>query len=86
MSTKFMEVPAWKKLQGMDPEEKFAIKRNKKSDALSILLPDGRFFKCQGDFNPKKPHCFLIPDGVLDESCLINYDDSKATLETIGSL
>lgn len=86
MSTKFMEVPAWKKLQGMEPGEKFQVNRNKESGAYSIVLPDGRFFKCQAGFDKSLPYCFLVPDGILDESCLINYDASKAKLEAVVSL
>lgn len=86
MSTKFIEVPAWKKLVGMEPTEKFQVNRNKETGAFSIVLPNGDFYKCEKGFDAKLPHCFLVPDGVLDESCLINYDASKAKLEAVVSL
>lgn len=66
---------------------------------FSVLADDGvTFYRCQQHkyneekdtlekaFDPDGPLCFLIPDGELDNACLINYDDSKGTMETVATL
>lgn len=66
---------------------------------FSVLADDGiSWYRCQQHqyneetdklekaFDPEGPLCWLIPDGELDDACLINYDDSKGTMETVATL
>lgn len=57
----------------------FDIRRNAKTDKISILLPNGTFLKVQQDLDKNQEIAF-IHEGDIYEGCLINVD-RKSPLE-----
>lgn len=76
----FMTVSAFKKALGVD---KLEIVFNSKSNKLSVLDSDGAFYKCQQDIDDTAKLAFLIPDGELEQACLVNTSgDGTSPLTT----
>jgi hypothetical protein len=58
---------------------KLEIVHNENSGKLSVLADDDSFFRCQQDIDPKGRLAFLVPDGNLDEACLVNTKSDGAS-------
>jgi hypothetical protein len=57
----------------------FDIRRNAKTNKISILLPNGTFLKVQQDLDKNQEIAFMYEDDIY-EGCLINVD-RKSPLE-----
>jgi hypothetical protein len=79
----FLSVAAFKKVAGLT---KLDIVLNSKSDKISVLGDDTTFYRCQQSIDPKGHMAFLIPDGILDDACLVNTSTEGSPLETQFSL
>jgi len=63
---------------------KLEVVFNKNTNKLSVLADDS-FFRCQQNIDTTKPMAFLVPDGILEDACLVNVKNEspltvKATL------
>jgi hypothetical protein len=80
----FLSIAQFKKAIGAASLE---IVHNKNTDKLSVLSDDGTFFRCQQSIDADARMAFLIPDGVLDNACLVNTSgDGVSPLTTKASL
>jgi hypothetical protein len=50
------------------------------------LADEDSFYRCQQDIDPKGHMAFLIPDGVLEDACLVNTSTDGSPLATQFSL
>ena len=77
-SVKFLSAESFKKIIGATALE---VVFNAKSNKLSVLDKDSdKFYRCQQGIDLKKPMAFLIPDGSIDDACLVNIkNDSPLT-------
>lgn len=78
----FMSVSQFKTATQSD---KLEVVFNKKTSKLSVLADGADFYKCQQNIDTSKPMAFLIPDGVIEDACLVNVKNEspltiKATL------
>lgn len=72
----FLSIAAFKKATSTS---KLEIVHNENSGKLSVLADDDSFFRCQQDIDPKGRLAFLVPDGNLDEACLVNTKSDGAS-------
>lgn len=79
----FLSVAGFKKAIGAS---KLDIVMNSKTNKLSVLADEDTFFRCQQDIDPKGHLAFLVPDGELDNACLVNTSTEGSPLTTQFSL
>lgn len=79
----FLSVAGFKKAVGAS---KLDIVLNSKTDKLSVLADEDTFYRCQQDIDPKGHMAFLVPDGELDNACLVNTSTDGSPLTTQFSL
>ena len=79
----FLSIAGFKKAVGAS---KLDIVLNAKSNKLSVLADEDSFYRCQQDIDPKGHMAFLIPDGVLEDACLVNTSTDGSPLATQFSL
>jgi hypothetical protein len=79
----FLSVAAFKKAIGAT---KLDIVLNSKTDKLSVLADEDTFYRCQQDIDPKSHMAFLVPDGELENACLVNTKSEGSPLSTQFSL
>jgi hypothetical protein len=79
----FLSVAGFKKAIGAS---KLDIVLNSKTNKLSVLADEDSFFRCQQDIDPKGHMAFLVPDGELDNACLVNTSTDGSPLATQFSL
>lgn len=79
----FLSVAGFKKAIGAS---KLDIVLNSKTNKLSVLADEDSFFRCQQDIDPKGHMAFLVPDGELDNACLVNTSTEGSPLATQFSL
>ena len=79
----FYSIAGFKKAIGAS---KLDIVLNAKSNKLSVLADEDSFYRCQQDIDPKGHMAFLIPDGVLEDACLVNTSTDGSPLATQFSL
>jgi hypothetical protein len=79
----FLSVAGFKKAIGAS---KLDIVLNSKTEKLSVLADEDTFFRCQQDIDPKGHMAFLVPDGELDNACLVNTSTDGSPLTTQFSL
>jgi hypothetical protein len=79
----FLSIAGFKKATGLS---KLDIVLNSKSNKISVLGDDTSFYRCQQDIDPKGNMAFLIPDGILDDACLVNTSSDGSPLTTQFSL
>lgn len=75
-----VSVQEFKSLLGV-PEAKGSVVRNPNTGKLFLSVMGKGNFKVQQDFNPELPYGILIPDGVLEEACLINSNNDNTIME-----
>jgi hypothetical protein len=68
-SVSFLTIAAFKKAIGAD---KVQVVFNKNSNKLSVLADEGEFYRCQQNIDLNSRMAFLVPDGELDNACLVN--------------
>lgn len=69
----FLSVEKFKSIIGV---EFFDIMKNPTKGTISVLADNGQFFRCEQAIDTGKPVAWLIPDGNLDEACLVNVSSS----------
>jgi hypothetical protein len=79
----FLSVAGFKKAIGVS---KLDIVLNSKTNKLSVLADEDSFYRCQQDIDPKGHMAFLVPDGELDNACLVNTSSDGSPLATQFSL
>lgn len=79
----FLSVAGFKKAIGAS---KLDIVMNSKTNKLSVLADEDSFFRCQQDIDPKGHMAFLVPDGELDNACLVNTASEGSPLTKQFSL
>lgn len=79
----FLSVAGFKKAIGAS---KLDIVLNSKTNKLSVLADEDSFFRCQQDIDPKGHMSFLVPDGELDNACLVNTSTDGSPLTKQFSL
>lgn len=79
----FLSVASFKKAIGAT---KLDIVLNSKSNKLSVLADENDFYRCQQDIDPKAHMAFLVPDGELENACLVNTKTDGSPLSTQFSL
>lgn len=79
----FLSVAGFKRAVGAS---KLDIVLNSKTDKLSVLADEDTFYRCQQDIDPKGHMAFLVPDGELDNACLVNTSTDGSPLTTQFSL
>lgn len=79
----FLSVAGFKKAIGAS---RLDIVMNEKSNKLSVLADEDTFYRCQQDIDPKGHMAFLVPDGELDNACLVNTSTDGSPLTTQFSL
>lgn len=57
--------------------ESFQVIKNPKTDKLFVATSNGKRLRCQQSIDITKPLSWLIPDGNLDEACLINASEAN---------
>lgn len=77
----FLTIDAWKTNMG-NPSGEIRVLNNTKTGKLFCSF-EGSNFKVQQDINPKIPMVFLVPDGSLEDSCLINATGGAEEVFTI---
>jgi hypothetical protein len=80
---KFLSVAAFKKAIGATNLE---VVFNEKSGKLSVLADESSFFRCQQDIDSAGNMAFLVPDGELDNACLVNTSSAGSPLTSKFSL
>lgn len=55
------------------------VVHNAKTGKLSVLM-DGRFLRCQQNLNTNVQMAFLIPNGNIDDACLVNVGTPLTTM------
>lgn len=83
MTVNFLSVAAFKKAIGASS---LKVVFNQNSQKLSVLSDEDVFFRCQQSINLKSRVAFLVPDGDLDNACLVNVKEGKSPLETRAEL
>lgn len=79
----FLSVAGFKKAIGVS---KLDIVLNSKTNKLSVLADEDSFYRCQQDIDPKGHMAFLVPDGELNNACLVNTSSDGSPLATQFSL
>lgn len=79
----FLSIAGFKKAIGATNLD---IVLNSKSNKLSVLADEDSFYRCQQDIDPKGHMAFLVPDGELDNACLVNTTTEGSPLTTKFSL
>ena len=79
----FLSVAGFKKATNTS---KLDIVLNSKTNKLSVLADEDTFYRCQQDIDPKGHLAFLVPDGELDNACLVNTSTEGSPLTTQFSL
>jgi len=79
----FLSVAAFKKAAGLSNLD---IVLYPKTNKLSVLADDSTFYRCQQSIDPKGNMAFLIPDGILDDACLVNTSSEGSPLQFQFSL
>ena len=75
----FMTVSAFKKALGVTS---LTVEFNSNSGKLSVLDSDGNFYRCQQDIDQDAHLAFLIPDGEVENACLVNTKTDGSPLTT----
>jgi hypothetical protein len=79
----FLSIAGFKKAIGVS---KLDIVLNSKTNKLSVLADEDSFYRCQQDLDPKGHLAFLIPDGILEDACLVNTSTDGSPLTVQASL
>jgi hypothetical protein len=79
----FLSIAGFKKAIGVS---KLDIVLNSKTNKLSVLADEDSFYRCQQDLDPKGHMAFLIPDGILEDACLVNTSTDGSPLTVQASL
>ena len=77
-SVKFLTVAAFKQAVGATT---LNVVRNPNTGKLFASADDGTNYKVQGDIDPQERMVFLVPDGVLEDACLINAENNSVEPE-----
>lgn len=83
MTVNFLSVAAFKKAIGATS---LKVVLNSNTNKLSVLTDEDTFYRCQQSINLKRRVAFLIPDGDLDNACLVNVKEGNSPLQTKAEL
>lgn len=81
-SVEFLSVATFKEQVGANS---ISILRNPKTQKLFMATDGGQNYKVQGDIDTDSEMRVLIPDGDLDQACLVNVNTENMA-ETIATL
>ena len=74
----FMSVAEFKQAVG-HPTAKLGVIKNPNNGKLFMNI-GGKNYKVQQNFDGALDHCVIVPEGVLEEACLINAKQQNNTL------
>lgn len=57
--------------------ESFQVVKNPKNDKLFVSTSNGKTFRAQQSLDVTKPISWLIPDGNIEDACLINASEQN---------
>lgn len=83
MTVNFLSVAAFKKAIGA---AKLTVVLNSNTSKLSVLSDEDVFYRCQQSINLKGRVAFLVPDGDLDNACLVNVKEGNSPLQMKAEL
>lgn len=88
LSVKFFSVESFKRIIGTTALE---VKFNTVKKKLSVLDIDAneqnkrqQFYYCQQGIDFAKPMAFLIPDGIVEEACLVNVKNESPLITKLA--
>lgn len=79
----FMSIADFKTSLGIKSLQ--VLEREKEDGTVTnfVATETGKTFKAKQGIDVAKPMTFLIPDGVMDNACLVNTSNAAKTLATL---
>lgn len=78
----FLSVAEFKKYVSGSETTPLQVLKNEKTGKLFVSI-NGKAFKCQQDISSSKPLSVLVPNGSLEDACLINAEGGATQVFTL---